>query len=816
MIVGAWHYDNGEPGEGRAFVYHGSAGGLPATADWTAESNQAGARLGFSVSTAGDVNGDGYADVIVGVSYYDSGQTNQGRACVYYGNGEAGRGLSLLPQQWRTDDTAPISPMGTSDTAESVQLAVLGRTPFGRGKVKIECEVKPLGTPFDGAGTETSCAWTDTGTGGVALSELVADLSPGVHHWRARLLYHPATTPLQQRSRWLTMPWNGWQEGDFRLNPPPSVSSVTLSPDPAWGGDDLAADYVYDDVNGDPQVAERIRWYKDGAWQTACAGLHVLPCSATAVGEDWYFRVRVSDGTSWSGWCASNHVIVSDPGPQPPEAREVTLNPDPAWVGAALTTDWSYYDANEDPPVAERIRWYRDGVYQAAYDNLTTLPASATSVGEDWYFRVRVYDGTDWSPWTISNGVAIYNTPPEANNPALTPDPPTVRQDLNASYTYYDADGGLEATYRIRWYRDGVYQAAYANMMTLPASATSVGEDWYFRVRVYDGTDWSPWSASNHVVTYNTPPEVCNATLAPDPPTTNQDLSADYTYYDADGDPETAYRTRWYRDGVYEADYANMKTLPRTATSPGEDWYCRVRAYDGTDWSPWTISNTVTISGANTPPEPMSPTLSPDTPSPWGDLYANYTYYDAEGDPEVTYRIRWYKDAVYQAAHDNLMTLPSSATSAGDDWCFRVRVYDGTDWSPWTISNQVGVVAKGGPSEDADADGDGISDEAEGTDDRDRDGAANYLDSDSDGDGIPDHQEGEDDLDRDGLGNFLDLDSDGDGVSDALEVQFGSDPYDASSTAELPLAWWPIVLALLAAAIVALASLPSRPRCPKR
>ena len=41
-----------------------------------------------------------------------------------------------------------------------------------------------------------------------------------VCHWRVRLLYHQATTPLQQYSRWLTMPWNGWQEADLRTRCP--------------------------------------------------------------------------------------------------------------------------------------------------------------------------------------------------------------------------------------------------------------------------------------------------------------------------------------------------------------------------------------------------------------------------------------------------------------------------------------------------------------------------------------------------------------------------------------------------------------------
>ena len=88
VIVGAHGYGNPVPAsyEGAFFVYHGSASGISTTADAMAESNQANAQLGWSLSGAGDVNGDGYADVIVGAYNYDNGENDEGAAFVYHGS----------------------------------------------------------------------------------------------------------------------------------------------------------------------------------------------------------------------------------------------------------------------------------------------------------------------------------------------------------------------------------------------------------------------------------------------------------------------------------------------------------------------------------------------------------------------------------------------------------------------------------------------------------------------------------------------------------------------------------------------------------
>ncbi len=86
IVVGAFNFDNGQSNEGSAFVYHGSASGINTASSTTLESNQVDAFFGFSVACAGDVNGDGYSDIIVGADNFDNGQANEGSAFVYQGS----------------------------------------------------------------------------------------------------------------------------------------------------------------------------------------------------------------------------------------------------------------------------------------------------------------------------------------------------------------------------------------------------------------------------------------------------------------------------------------------------------------------------------------------------------------------------------------------------------------------------------------------------------------------------------------------------------------------------------------------------------
>jgi hypothetical protein len=181
--------------------------------DWTLESNLEYANLGYAVAAAGDVNGDGYAEVLIGAPHYTNGQSKEGQVSFYYGNGRAG--VPLVPRQLDNSGGAPIAPLGLLQT--DLKLEITARTPTGRGKVKLVSDVNHLSAPFNGA-WNTASSWSDTGVSGVVLQ--ATDTSLGLaesYHWRVRLRYNLITNPFNPpNSRWIHMPWNGWNEADLR------------------------------------------------------------------------------------------------------------------------------------------------------------------------------------------------------------------------------------------------------------------------------------------------------------------------------------------------------------------------------------------------------------------------------------------------------------------------------------------------------------------------------------------------------------------------------------------------------------------------
>jgi len=210
VLVGAFQGTATVASEGYALLYRMYFGGYTGQ---RLSSGQAGAWFGYSVASAGDVNGDGYADILVGSPNMDGPPTDEGYAFLWYGTGGSGRKYAFGQ---RTGTDTPIDRLGRYPFTSTPAIKGLLTGFLGRGKVRLQCEFKGGRTPFDGTGLVRTGPY-DSGLAGYAVN-MGFGISGGygVFHWRARAAQSPTTSPFQPWGPWYTQPWGGSCETDYR------------------------------------------------------------------------------------------------------------------------------------------------------------------------------------------------------------------------------------------------------------------------------------------------------------------------------------------------------------------------------------------------------------------------------------------------------------------------------------------------------------------------------------------------------------------------------------------------------------------------
>lgn len=114
VLVGAHAYNQHQ---GKVYLYLGDANGLDTEPAWVMIGENVGDEFGRSIYTAGDVNADGYNDILVGASGYTETFALQGKFYLYLGS-DAGL------------NTIPIATfIGSAENSE------LGRSVFGAGDI---------------------------------------------------------------------------------------------------------------------------------------------------------------------------------------------------------------------------------------------------------------------------------------------------------------------------------------------------------------------------------------------------------------------------------------------------------------------------------------------------------------------------------------------------------------------------------------------------------------------------------------------------------------------------------------------------------
>jgi hypothetical protein len=287
--------------------------------------------------------------------------------------------------------------------------------------------------------------------------------------------------------------------GDSNL--PPTCTSLSIAPSNPLTTDGLVPSWNYADDNSAAPVDKEIEWHRDGSHEPALDGQWVLPSNATVKAEDWQFRMRASDGVSWSNWVMSNAVTVAN---SAPVGSIVSIQPAAAISSDDLILAYVFGDADGDAESGTSLLWYRNGLLMTAYSGQTTVPASGTARGETWMARYTPNDGAGFGSQVQTDGVVIGNSPALVDVNSLPIDATSI-EPLVLNLSSSDADGDAIIT-EIHWIRDGFEVGALANLSVIPTEWLAVGQMWSVEVQLADGVEMSSTSYSNVITLVNLEP----------------------------------------------------------------------------------------------------------------------------------------------------------------------------------------------------------------------------------------------------------------------------------------------------------------------
>lgn len=235
LVVGAPGEDSTAANQGAVYAYVTAADGtLPAIASSkliTAQTNRL--ERGASVAANGDLNGDGFADIVFGMP----GSLSGAGMVSFAAGGGVVNGRERIERMRTTDDAAPIALQGAAPAAN---LRLLARSAAGRQPVSVQTQAGSVTTPF-AALPVLAAPWTlpgapDPAAGSTLDVTQTVTASAGTSvRWRMRVKSRFPWTPY---TPWLTPSGNAATLADFLT--PGGPLSVEPAPAPAGGGLSLA------------------------------------------------------------------------------------------------------------------------------------------------------------------------------------------------------------------------------------------------------------------------------------------------------------------------------------------------------------------------------------------------------------------------------------------------------------------------------------------------------------------------------------------------------------------------------------------------
>lgn len=480
-------------------------------------------------------------------------------------------------------------------------------------------------------------------------------------------------------------PWDDRDSGPSTTSPAltignatPTASDVAITPDPVTAATPPSCTWMFADLDGDSDQSA-VRWTIDGVSAGTSATLDV----DIQRGETLECTVTPFDGQDIGSPASASVAVVN----AAPSLGTVTIDPAAPVAGDTLTCSWSGFDDADGDPDASTLQWAIDG----ADANTSATLDTGVSGGDVVTCTVTPHDGTESGTPVVAT-VTVGNTAPTITEVTLDPDPPRTDAPITCSWSgFVDVDGDPDVS-TAAWEVNGV---DVGSGTTLPVSVTP-GETVTCTVTPFDGQDaGDPMSAS--AVVANGVPSLASVSIAPDPPYTDDTVTATATgESDPEGDPVTL-NYAWYVAGILVPGQTGT-TLDGALFSRGESVQVEVTPFDGTDAGPPVWSNTLIV--ANSAPGAPTVGIHPSVTAPGQQDLLCTVDADAHDDDDdaLTYAFTWEVDGVPFAGPTTTTvwagdTLPADqTTTAYAAFTCSAQADDGDAVGPWSSPSAAVIV----------------------------------------------------------------------------------------------------------------------------
>jgi hypothetical protein len=473
-------------------------------------------------------------------------------------------------------------------------------------------------------------------------------------------------------------------------NYPPTASEFNLTADGEGNSSNstITIHYIFSDAvdTNDTEQNKEVIWYHDDIRNTTFENMDYIYSGNLTKGEVWYSSMRLYDGDNWSEW--TKNVSITMGNTIPSIAHEQITSSDGAnFSNGTLTFSYVYSDYDGEAESERSIRWFKNGLLNTTFCNMTIVESENLSVGEIWEAQINVYDGYGWSGFGMNASITITNIIPVVSTANLSSSSTLLNRNgtLTAQVGYYDSDGQAQVDTEIKWYQSNLLNTTFTNNSVIQPLNISKGENWTFIARVSDGIDYSNWNTSNSIIITNHIPQVINFNVTADGygNSSNSTITANGTLYDSvdTNDTQQSAEYIWYQGSVRNTTFNNNPFISSGNLTKGEVWYSSMRFSDGDDYSIWTANISFVV--GNTIPSVPGENLTSSSNGNYSNssITFRYIYFDYDGDSEVSRSIRWYKNDEFNSTFSNMTTIESANLTHGEVWKAQINVYDGTSWS---------------------------------------------------------------------------------------------------------------------------------------